>query len=41
MIAAKKEIEGRISAVKSEIQKKLSPLQSRVNSINTELTKAR
>lgn len=41
MIAAKKEIEGKISAVRSEIQNKISPLQGRVNSISTELTKAR
>ena len=41
MIAAKKEIEGKISAVRSEIQNKIAPLQGRVNSISTELTKAR
>lgn len=41
MDAAKKEIESKISIIKSDFQKKISPLQRRVNEISNELTKAR
>lgn len=41
MDAAKKEIEAKIANVKAEIQKKVTPLQNRVNTISNELTKAR
>lgn len=41
MAAAKKELEAKIAAAKADVQNKIAPLQSRVNSINNELTKAR
>lgn len=41
MDAAKKEIESKIASVKADFQKKISPLQNRVNTISNELTKAR
>ena len=41
MDAAKKEIEAKIASVKAEIQKKVTPLQNRVNTISNELTKER
>ena len=36
-----KKVSDRIDAVKQEIEKKIEPLQRRINAINTELTKAR
>lgn len=36
-----KKVQDRMAAAKAEIQKKITPLQNRVNSITTELTKAR
>ncbi len=41
MDSEKKAIEAQISAAKAEMQKKISPLQDRVNSIDSELTKDR
>ena len=41
MSAAKAALEEKIAAIKSDFQGKISPLHSRSNSINTELTKAR
>lgn len=41
MDAAKKEIESKISSIESDFQKKISPLQIRVNEIIDELTKPR
>ena len=35
------ELEAKIAAAKADVQNKIAPLQSRVNSINNELTKAR
>ena len=37
----KKPFEDKIASIKSEIQGKINPLQNRIDSINTELTKAR
>lgn len=41
MESAKKEIESKITSIKTEFKKKIFPLQSRVSAIGTELTKAR
>lgn len=41
MDAARKEIESKIASVKADFQKKILPLQNRVNTISNELTKAR
>lgn len=41
MDAAKKEVESKISSIKSDYQKKISPLQSRLDEISNELTKPR
>lgn len=41
MAAAKKEIENKISSIKSDAQRKVSTLQSRISTINNELTKER
>ena len=41
MAAAKKALEDRLAREKAEIQQKINPLQSRINEIHLELTKAR
>ena len=41
MAAAKKALEDRLAREKAEIQQKINPLQSRINEIRLELTKAR
>lgn len=41
MDVAKRAIEGKIADVKEDIQKKIFPLQNRLDAISDELTKAR